>query len=249
MTPRPFPLLTRHILRLSPSGHWIPVPRSALNRDRHPAPPKPLHRREKTFDTLASDATPVPSLQAVPSPNSLSSTGGSSSTAVEQGARKATSSAGAVDVPLPASAAAAGDAAAGEKKRTFLGVEVPVKPEPPAEGECCMSGCAHCVYDLHLEDLEHYHSLVASTRRAGLKKLAALPPEEQGRARGGWPEVWGRLEEGGADGGGDAKERAQRELEETRKGLDPGMRAFLEMEARMKAKQKERERESQAAAA
>lgn len=33
------------------------------------------------------------------------------------------------------------------KKQVIEGVEMPVKPPAPASDECCMSGCARCVYD------------------------------------------------------------------------------------------------------
>ncbi|GAA5895495.1 hypothetical protein JCM6882_006270 [Rhodosporidiobolus microsporus] len=241
MTPRPIP---RTFLRLSPSGRWVSSP-LPYNLQRHPAPSPGAVTRPRdpqpTFPTLASDATPVPSLQAAePSP----------------GVREATSEAGAVDV----SSIAVGEVAAKKDKgkRTFLGVELPVKPSPPEEGECCMSGCAHCVYDLYLEDLEVYHSLLSSAKSTVLTRLKSLhdrgsPVEEV--ERGEWPEELGKREEvleeaagggekgakGGAKDGKEKEEevrrKAQKELEKAREGLDPTMRAFLEMEAKMKAKQ------------
>ena len=33
--------------------------------------------------------------------------------------------------------------------RVVRGVEIPLRPPPPASDECCMSGCARCVYDLY----------------------------------------------------------------------------------------------------
>ncbi|GAA6043507.1 hypothetical protein JCM8097_002247 [Rhodosporidiobolus ruineniae] len=228
----------RTVLRLL-NGRWTAVPSSALNLARHRPPPSPAPSptQPKRFDTLASETTPVPSIQAVPAPPTSTSAG-------DGGARQGVAKAGAVELP-PAPQEQVKSKAEGRGKETFLGVEVPVKPSPPEEGECCMSGCAHCVYDLYLEDLETYHALLSSTRSAVRSALAAgqpAPPRDE------WPEllrgVLDEVEKGGTEGvvqgekrEGDPKREAQRELEATRKELDPTMRAFLEMEARMKAKQ------------
>ncbi|BGP19697.1 hypothetical protein JCM10213_001875 [Rhodosporidiobolus nylandii] len=219
-------LLRQTYLRLSPSGRWIRSTQP-YNLGRHPAPAPPPR-----FETLASDATPVPSLQTTPAPEEG-----------EGGTRVAVSSAGAGEVRLPSLAVKE------DGKKRFLGVEVPVKPEPPAEGECCMSGCAHCVYDLYLEDLETYHTLLASSRSSIFSLLASRRAQgEPLPAREEWPEELGPPEEAIKEQGekqGEREEKdpkvvAQKELERTREGLDPTMRAFLEMEARMKQKQKDK---------
>ncbi|KAF9039301.1 hypothetical protein BJ165DRAFT_1352071 [Panaeolus papilionaceus] len=48
----------------------------------------------------------------------------------------------------------------------FHGLEIPKEPIPPTDegmdSECCMSGCAVCVYDLHEEAVEAYRSAVSS---------------------------------------------------------------------------------------
>jgi len=38
----------------------------------------------------------------------------------------------------------------------FHGLEVPQEPREPASDECCMSGCAVCVYDLYDESMDAY---------------------------------------------------------------------------------------------
>uniref|UniRef100_A0A8H7XP94 Oxidoreductase-like domain-containing protein n=1 Tax=Psilocybe cubensis TaxID=181762 RepID=A0A8H7XP94_PSICU len=48
--------------------------------------------------------------------------------------------------------------------RLFHGYVVPEEPKPPADDECCMSGCAVCVYDLYEESLEAYHGAIAQLR-------------------------------------------------------------------------------------
>ncbi|KAI0674486.1 hypothetical protein C8Q78DRAFT_1067492 [Trametes maxima] len=46
---------------------------------------------------------------------------------------------------------------AGQKtQRLFKGFVIPEPPKPPAEDECCMSGCAVCVYDLYDEARHDY---------------------------------------------------------------------------------------------
>ncbi|KJA26916.1 hypothetical protein HYPSUDRAFT_122532, partial [Hypholoma sublateritium FD-334 SS-4] len=46
----------------------------------------------------------------------------------------------------------------------FYGFLVPEEPKPPADDECCMSGCAICVYDLHEESLEAFNEAVTALR-------------------------------------------------------------------------------------
>ncbi|KAF8526603.1 oxidoreductase-like protein [Hysterangium stoloniferum] len=48
--------------------------------------------------------------------------------------------------------------------RAFRGIAIPQKPKPPESDECCMSGCAICVYDLYLGSLETYREELASMR-------------------------------------------------------------------------------------
>jgi len=104
-----------------------------------------------------------------------------------------------------------------------------------------MSGCAHCVYDLYLEDIEHYHDQLGSFKSLILNEtLPLLSEEEQEMVRRDWPvEIFGEFGEREREGEG-AKEKAERELRETRKALDPATRAFLEMEEKIKKKQSEK---------
>ncbi|KAF7324494.1 Oxidoreductase-like domain-containing protein [Mycena kentingensis (nom. inval.)] len=46
----------------------------------------------------------------------------------------------------------------------FRGMEVPQEPKAPASDECCMSGCAVCVYDLYEESLTAYRDALAAFR-------------------------------------------------------------------------------------
>ncbi|KAG6331297.1 hypothetical protein ID866_7795, partial [Astraeus odoratus] len=59
---------------------------------------------------------------------------------------------------------------------TIAGFPIPEEPRPPADDamasvECCMSGCAVCVYDLYEDSLKEYKQAVA-TLRASLSALS-----------------------------------------------------------------------------
>ncbi|TBU31369.1 hypothetical protein BD311DRAFT_656785 [Dichomitus squalens] len=63
-------------------------------------------------------------------------------------------------------------------RRIFRGFFVPEPPKPPADDECCMSGCAVCVYDLYDEARQDYIQAI-DTLRAELSK--------QGVEKSEWP--------------------------------------------------------------
>ncbi|VDC07441.1 unnamed protein product [Peniophora sp. CBMAI 1063] len=54
--------------------------------------------------------------------------------------------------------------------RMFHGLIIPDKPSEPEADECCMSGCAVCVYDLYDESLQSYKESLAAVR-ASLAKM------------------------------------------------------------------------------
>ena len=78
-----------------------------------------------------------------------------------------------------------------------------------------MSGCAHCVYDIYLEDLELYHDQLAAAR-AKLAPLAVADNE--------WPPELGSRD---VQKGGDPKEMAERALQESYRLMEPSMRSVL----------------------
>ncbi|KAJ7624773.1 hypothetical protein FB45DRAFT_1060954 [Roridomyces roridus] len=61
----------------------------------------------------------------------------------------------------------------------FRGIEVPQRPRAPESDECCMSGCAVCVYDLYEESLTAYRT-AADAFRSKLV-VAGVPSAE-------WPD-------------------------------------------------------------
>ncbi|KAI8986728.1 hypothetical protein BD414DRAFT_486872 [Trametes punicea] len=51
-----------------------------------------------------------------------------------------------------------------KNQRIFKGFVIPEPPKPPAEDECCMSGCAVCVYDLYDEARHDYIQALENLR-------------------------------------------------------------------------------------
>ncbi|TFK49477.1 hypothetical protein OE88DRAFT_1633191 [Heliocybe sulcata] len=60
--------------------------------------------------------------------------------------------------------------------KTFRGLVIPEEPKPPADDECCMSGCAVCVYDLYEESLQAYKASVSALRSS--LKASNVPERE-----------------------------------------------------------------------
>lgn len=102
-----------------------------------------------------------------------------------------------------------------EGGETFHGFMVPQEPKPPADDECCMSGCAVCVYDLYEESLASYEDSITALR----KSLGAL-----GIPQDTWPL--------------NVRPDVEKTTPESRKGVI--LNAFEEMERKLKEK-KEKE--------
>ncbi|KAJ3793029.1 oxidoreductase-like protein [Lentinula aff. detonsa] len=56
--------------------------------------------------------------------------------------------------------------AAGTGVVAYRGIIIPEKPKKPQSDECCMSGCAVCVYDLYEDSLTAYREAVAKVTGA-----------------------------------------------------------------------------------
>lgn len=127
------------------------------------------------------------------------------------------------------------------------GIVIPLKPPPPGPEECCMSGCAHCAYDIYAEDLEDFHSRLSSVR-SQLTQLSPPVTRQEWRddLLGDYPSSAASSGDGSAGAAGSAteseemKERAQREVDRVIGDLDPTMRAFLEMERKLKKQEREK---------
>ncbi|KAJ7723493.1 oxidoreductase-like protein [Mycena maculata] len=93
--------------------------------------------------------------------------------------------------------------------RYFRGFEIPQRPKPPESDECCMSGCAVCVYDLYEESLRTYTEAMANFRT--MLTAAEIP-------RAAWPD----------------SVRVRQSADELKKGVT--LSAFEELEKSLKEK-------------
>jgi hypothetical protein len=53
--------------------------------------------------------------------------------------------------------------------------DLPPRPQPPADSDCCRGGCQLCVFDLYERDLERWQERVEEIRRQrGSDKAAPI---------------------------------------------------------------------------
>lgn len=147
-----------------------------------------------------------------------------------------TRAASAAEVSLPSTPEPTPPAPASMGPTLIRGIVIPLKPPPPGPEECCMSGCAHCAYDIYAEDLEHFHSRLSSVRTQ-LTQLHPPVSRDEWRADllGDYP-----TGQAGEMTDGERKERAQREVDRVISDLDPTMKAFLEMERKLKRQERDK---------
>ncbi|KAF9362120.1 hypothetical protein BGX26_000008 [Mortierella sp. AD094] len=95
----------------------------------------------------------------------------------------------------------------------YHGFSIPVKPTPPGSEDCCMSGCAHCIYDIYEEDRQEYKLKLAKVLKE-IEKAGFPPPPNiaTGSAAG--------------DKGDNSVDSDD--------DMDPSMKAFLELERKLK---------------
>ncbi|KAF9134492.1 hypothetical protein BGX30_011923 [Mortierella sp. GBA39] len=98
----------------------------------------------------------------------------------------------------------------------YYGFKVPVKPSPPGAEDCCMSGCAHCIYDIYEDDRQEYKARLAKVLDEISKAGIPPPPNIKKGKRGGAST-------------GDAQSANVEDDD-----MDPGMKAFLELERKLK---------------
>ncbi|GHJ90279.1 hypothetical protein NliqN6_6681 [Naganishia liquefaciens] len=151
------------------------------------------------------------------------------------GGRKAT--------PLPAMQPLHPEPVKGVKPRSeeirVAGVVIPPKPHPPGSDECCMSGCVNCVYTLYADDLLAYNESISHALSA--LRAFNIPKTE-------WPTEVRAFADKGQTGdasaaafGSKREEKAGTVTRETimrdvLEDVDPALRAFLELENKIKAR-------------
>ncbi|KAF9420305.1 hypothetical protein BGZ94_009162 [Podila epigama] len=97
----------------------------------------------------------------------------------------------------------------------YHGFKVPRKPTPPGAEDCCMSGCAYCIYDIYEEDRQAYKESLAKVLEDIQK--AGLPPPPSDIVPN-------------AGGGGSTAGNSNNDDDD----MDPGMKAFFELERKLK---------------
>ncbi|KAH6908743.1 hypothetical protein BKA70DRAFT_1371925 [Coprinopsis sp. MPI-PUGE-AT-0042] len=80
------------------------------------------------------------------------------------------------------SSTAVGSGKGKDEAQRFKGLVIPRKPDPPADDECCMSGCAICVYDLYDESLSAYDVSVVQVRKALVEMGSSILPKSSATA-------------------------------------------------------------------
>ncbi|KAI9313963.1 oxidoreductase-like protein [Dichotomocladium elegans] len=88
------------------------------------------------------------------------------------------------------------------------GKEIELPQKPPAPDNCCMSGCAVCVWDLYKEDMEVYQAKKDAIRAMFKRANVELPPS--------------------------LAPSNKTVIEEMEQEMDPTMKAFLAMERKLK---------------
>ncbi|KAK9237529.1 oxidoreductase-like protein [Lipomyces kononenkoae] len=110
--------------------------------------------------------------------------------------------------------------------RDILGVKVPPRPSEP--DNCCMSGCVNCVWELYREDFEDWQ------RRKRKAKAALI---DAGRFDL-WPEDFGPNPRDQITAEGKhlraTEEEIKKDEDDPWKGVDVGIRVFIETERRLK---------------
>ena len=81
----------------------------------------------------------------------------------------------------------------------------------------CDSGCAHCIYDIYEEDRQEYKAKLAKVLDE-ISKAGIPPPPNIKKGKGG-----GGASTGNAQSANDEED-----------DMDPGMKAFLELERKLK---------------
>ncbi|WFD29580.1 hypothetical protein MSPP1_000589 [Malassezia sp. CBS 17886] len=101
------------------------------------------------------------------------------------------------------------------------GIPVPRRPMPPGAEDCCMSGCARCVYDLYTEELQDYKAEMADVHEKLKNAYPPLTAEE-------WDE--GALGQRPSAAGASAVASVEADDD-----VDPSLKAFMALEKKIKA--------------
>ena len=126
--------------------------------------------------------------------------------------------------------------------KTINGVAVPPRPAEP--DNCCMSGCAHCVWDDYRDDIEQWAGRVKEAQMKGNRKDEQSPKAYLSR-----PEVEHASSSMDDDGGGSealwdvpSVPGASDASEELFQGIPVGIREFMATEKRIRERKRTRKK-------
>lgn len=124
---------------------------------------------------------------------------------------------------------------------------VPVPPRPQEPDNCCMSGCAHCVWDEFREDLENWLAKVKEARKSAPgPSLGTYEANRPGSEQGSYPKL---ITVGASDGldkddassegaatGGNTLDNDLTHNENRFEDIPVGILEFMRLEKKMKEK-------------
>lgn len=125
--------------------------------------------------------------------------------------------------------------------KTINGVAIPPRPQEP--DNCCMSGCAHCVYDDYQEDVENWASKLAEARA----KIEAARGKDGAPKKPGVAD--GSLSMDDDGGGSETNWTMPSSSDDLFAEIPVGIREFMKTEKKLKQRKQIHQKEAEAEAA
>ncbi|KAI9933413.1 hypothetical protein ASPWEDRAFT_43221 [Aspergillus wentii DTO 134E9] len=117
--------------------------------------------------------------------------------------------------------------------KTVNGVPIPPKPEEP--DNCCMSGCAHCVWDDYRDEMEDWAGRLVKAKAKGASQIATAEIRQTPR-----PEVDSASTSMDDDGGGsDTNWSIPEQNDDLFASIPVGIREFMKTEKKLKQRHKD----------
>lgn len=115
--------------------------------------------------------------------------------------------------------------------KTINGVAIPPRPSEP--DNCCMSGCAHCVWDDYRDDMEEWANRLDHAKARGVPKT----PDMRQNKRAEVESASMSMDDDG--GGSEANWPVEDQKEDIFAGIPVGIREFMRTEKKLKKKHQE----------
>lgn len=196
----------------------------------------PQESTSSTYDTISTSAVSS-SISSTPSDSNQPNPSSIEARRVEQTPAEKKSRASDPLTAIPEEQNASG--------KWIRGVFVEKRPPPPGPEDCCMSGCAHCVYDIYAEDFVSYKQSLKQSKEKLLSLVPAIDPSDWDVCLLGQMTSSADVDRDEGDGKDEARrerDTAEKEIKELEEGLDPVMKGFLAMERKMKKKEREKQK-------